>query len=90
MDDKTHLKRFIRQAEFKRLLGDPCKTEWYDMRHDGRVPEPDGWLSERVPFWTAETVAKTQANLLARPRPIETRPNRILQRKQDRAEAANG
>lgn len=70
------IERFVRQAEFKRLLGNPGKTEWYEMRGDGRVPPPDGWLSERVPFWTAGTVARTQAMLLARPRPVETRPNR--------------
>jgi hypothetical protein len=82
------IERFVRQAEFRQLLGGPGRTEWHEMRTDGRVPPPDGWLSPRMPFWTASTVARTQAALIARPRPIETRPNRILQRKQDRVGAA--
>ncbi|MPZ58743.1 MAG: hypothetical protein GEU91_20080 [Rhizobiales bacterium] len=67
---------FLRKADFKRLIGNPCDTVFYQMINDGRLPKPDGYLGKRMPFWKSSTAARAQAVILAQPRPVETRPTR--------------
>jgi len=80
---------FYRKKAFRAALGGVCDTKFEEDRTAGLIPEPDGWVGERIPVWTAETVRRTQAGYLARPRPIERRtPRRTAPRSKTNAALA--
>lgn len=67
--------QFYRRQRFIEALA--CgETQFDEFRKSGVIPEPDGYLGPRSPFWTAETVRTVQLRLMSQPKPVETRPRR--------------
>jgi len=61
--------KFYRKREAREFSGFGY-TEFYQAQHDGRFPEPDGYLGPRSPFWTSETLEKWQRETIAAGKPV--------------------
>jgi hypothetical protein len=70
------VQKFFRRRALRELYGF-CDTEFWQAQKEGRISPPDAYLGPRTPVWLESTVEKDQERLLAEPRPIETRPNRL-------------
>jgi hypothetical protein len=69
------LKQFLRKKVLQERWG-LSASEFERARADGRISAPDAWLGPRQPVWLEETAARDQERLIARGRPLETRPTR--------------